>query len=130
MNTIKIPGFTAQTSLYMGRRSYCGNIRAARGEAATVIIAQQDSGCTTSCSEWIGCNDKCGAWPPGLSNSQCWLDCLKPSTDCLQTACGPQLRDCTTTGCPPGKPFCCDCVSPAKCTSSMLACLKDPSCHL
>jgi hypothetical protein len=28
MNTIKIPGFTAQTSLYMGRQSYCGNIRA------------------------------------------------------------------------------------------------------
>jgi hypothetical protein len=32
MNTIKIPGFTAQTSLYMGRQSYCGNIRAVRDE--------------------------------------------------------------------------------------------------
>jgi hypothetical protein len=130
MNTMNMPGFTGEVSLYVAGQSYCGSIRAPGDGAATAIVAQQDSGCTVSCSEWTGCNNKCGEWPPGLSNYQCWLDCLKPSIDCLQRTCGPPLRDCTTTGCPSGKPFCCDCVSPAKCTSSMRACLNDPSCHL
>jgi hypothetical protein len=128
MNAMNMPGFTAETSLYMGRGSYCGNINISKVGVA-MVIPQQDPGCTVLCSDWNGCISKCGDWPPGFSNADCWLNCLKPSTDCLQRTCGPPLRDCTTTGCPPGKPFCCDCVSPAKCTSSMLACLRDPSCH-
>ena len=44
--------------------------------------------CTVLCSTWNLCNQTCGAWPPGLSNYQCWLDCLSPSVNCLNSACG------------------------------------------
>ena len=35
MNTMHMPGFTAEASLYMGGGSYCGNISASRVGAAT-----------------------------------------------------------------------------------------------
>jgi len=44
--------------------------------------------CRVFCSDWDNCNQTCGKWPPGLGNYQCWLDCLGPSVDCLNTTCG------------------------------------------
>jgi len=47
-----------------------------------------EANCQVFCSEWDTCNQTCGAWPPGLSNYQCWFDCLRPSIDCLTSTCG------------------------------------------
>jgi hypothetical protein len=44
--------------------------------------------CQVFCSTWNSCTQQCGAWPPGLSNYQCWFDCLGPSIDCLTSLCG------------------------------------------
>ena len=43
--------------------------------------------CRVFCSTWVSCNQTCGAWPPGLGNYQCWLDCLGPDIDCLTATC-------------------------------------------
>jgi hypothetical protein len=114
---MSIPGFSGDASLYRGFTAYQTGIQTSRRVATGAITAQQAAGCTILCDDWISCNNKCGAWPPGLSNYQCWLDCLRPTIDCLQgSTCFPLPPDCTTTGCRP--PFiCCDCVSPARCTS-------------
>lgn len=95
---MNMPAFTAEASLYMGGGSYCGNIRASRVGAATAIVPQQDSGCTVLCADWIGCTNTCGAWPPGFGNAQCWLDCLRPSTDCLQGCFPPPPQQCCPFG--------------------------------
>jgi hypothetical protein len=79
------PGFSAAASVYSPRRSYhgrAGTFGVGLGEAT--IAPQQDPGCTVSCADWIMCNTKCGAWPPGFSNADCWINCLKPTIDCLQ----------------------------------------------
>jgi hypothetical protein len=107
MNAMNMPGFTAETSLYMGRGSYCGNINISKVGVA-MVIPQQDPGCTVLCSDWRGCISKCGAWPPGYNNADCWLNCLKPSTDCLQRTCGPVVppKRCSS------KQQCCGTVNP------------------
>ena len=112
-----IPGFRTDASLYIGLTSYGRGVRPLHAGIGVAVIAQQAGGCTISCDDWVGCNNQCGGWPPGLSNYQCWLDCLKPTVDCLQgSTCFPAPPDCTTTGCKPGL-VCCDCVSPARCTT-------------
>jgi len=85
---LSIPGLTADASLYASGRAYRAGMSAFGGGVPAAVVAQQLSGCTISCSDWIVCNNKCGAWPPGLSNYQCWLDCLAPTINCLQ-GCGP-----------------------------------------
>ena len=83
------PGFTAGASLYVSAWSYRGGTNASGGSLGTMVVAQQGSGCTVSCADWNSCNQKCGSWPPGFSNYHCWLDCLKPSIECLNTTCTP-----------------------------------------
>lgn len=114
---MSMPGYSAEASLYITGRSYRANTGAPGSSMGSMVVTQQDSTCSVCCSEWQGCNEKCGSWPPGFSNADCWLNCLKPCVDCLNQNCGARIVDCTTKGCPPGK-ICCDCISPAKCTDS------------
>src|SRR5262245_44207761 len=83
---MNMPGFTAEASLYMRSRTYRGGVRASRVGAPAAVVAQQAPGCTTLCSHWEGCKTTCGNWPPGLSNYQCWLDCLAPTISCLESS--------------------------------------------
>jgi hypothetical protein len=54
MNTIKMPGFTAETSLYRGNRNYCAiAVTATVPEAGTLTPATRKNGKL----EWIDCND-------------------------------------------------------------------------
>jgi hypothetical protein len=46
-----------------------------------------EANCRVFCSTWNSCNQTCGQWPPGLGNSQCWLNCLSPVIDCLNSTC-------------------------------------------
>ena len=92
-----LPGYRAEASLYRSGRSYGGGTITAGGDAGTMVIPQQGPGCTVSCDEWSTCNQTCGQWPPGFSNYDCWLNCLKPSIDCLNGMCTP----------PPPPPPCC-----------------------
>jgi hypothetical protein len=111
---MSMPGFAAEASLFKGSSSYYGSVRASRVGAA--IVPQQDSGCTVSCLDWVGCNNKCGSWPPGLSNYGCWLDCLAPSINCLQGTCYQP----PPAGCCPRDPWgreytCCGSCETGKC---------------
>lgn len=101
-----IPGYTAEASLYMTGRSYRGNSTPGSSPGA-MVVAQQGAGCTVSCDDWISCNNKCGGWPPGLSNYGCWLDCLKPTVDCLNSA--------ACFGGPPPPPPCCPIGTTCRC---------------
>ena len=99
------PSFTAEASLYMTARSYRGGTGISGDSQGTEVVAQQGSGCTVECADWNSCNQTCGEWPPGLSNYNCWLDCLKPSVNCLNSTCTP----------PPPPPPCCPFGRSCKC---------------
>ena len=103
-----VPGYTAEASLYVTGRLYRGTSTPG-SSAGAMVVAQQGTGCTVSCDDWISCNQECGQWPPGLSNYECWLDCLKPTVDCLN---GP-----TCFGGPPPPPACCPSARPHCCGS-------------
>lgn len=64
----------------------CGNACAA-GQICEFGVCVP-SNCPVFCSTWTSCEQQCGAWPPGLDNYQCWLDCLGPTIDCLTSTCG------------------------------------------
>ena len=41
MSTMNMPGFTAEASLYMLGRTYCGGVRASKIGAPAAVVAQQ-----------------------------------------------------------------------------------------
>ena len=91
---MSMPGFGGGASLYVSARSYHVGIRALSVGAANSVVAQQGSGCTVSCADWIECNNRCGQWPPGFSNADCWIDCLAAPVNCLQSTCFPTQPSC------------------------------------
>ena len=79
-------GTCTDTSSNPSNCGACGN--ACGGGKICQNGACVQANCRVYCSDWNSCNQTCGAWPPGLSNYQCWLDCLRPSVDCLTSTCG------------------------------------------
>ncbi len=106
-----LPRFAAEASLYRTDRSYYGHTTASpAGGEHGMVTPQQGPGCTVLCSTWSDCNTKCGAWPPGLSNYNCWLDCLESTVDCLNgSTCNPGR---------PGPPRATQCTSTQRCCGS------------
>ncbi|SRR5579871_1667136 len=62
------------------------------GNACGVGMVCQNGACVQAncrvyCSDWNSCIQKCGPWPPDFGSAPCWLDCLRPSVDCLNSTC-------------------------------------------
>jgi len=78
-------GVCTNTNVNPSNCGSCGNVCSAGHICQNGTCVEAN--CQVFCSEWDNCNQTCGAWPPGLSNYQCWFDCLRPSIDCLTSTC-------------------------------------------
>ena len=67
----------------------CGGCGIACGAGQTCAGGACVPGCLVSCLDWNRCSQMCGTWPPtSVDAAQCWIGCLKPSVDCLNSTCG------------------------------------------
>lgn len=66
----------------------CGGCGKTCGAGTNCVNGGCLRSCLVDCGTWQGCNAMCGSWPPGLDNYKCWLNCLQPSVDCLNSTCG------------------------------------------